>query len=162
MAKPLTDDERERILELIRAGKGCAEIAREVGRAVDTVSRIAKTIGHQFGKTNLARAHDARSAYSAERRAAIAARATERAEQMLERWEQPYLVFNFGGRDNDYNEHELVEPPVEAKRAMAQTFRDLMRTVLDIDRHDNRADEGLAAVDEWLRGMLGGGDAVAA
>lgn len=155
MAKPLDDDERQRIVQLIESGKGCAETAKLVGRSPDTVSRIARSIGWTFGVTNLARAHEARSAYSQDRRAQIAARATERAEEMLEKMSGAYLVFNFGGRDNTYEEHTLDAPPTEAQRAMAQTFRDLMRTVLDIDRHDNRADEGLSAVDEWLRGIVG-------
>lgn len=160
MAKPLTDDERDQIVTLIEAGKGCREIAEATGRSRSTVSGIAKEIGHTFGQSNLTRAHEARSAYSAEKRAELAAKATERAEQMLAKMEGAYLVFNFGGKDNDYNEHTLSEPPTEAQRAMAQTFRDLMRTVLDIDRHDNRADDQLSAVDDWLRSMIG--EAVAA
>lgn len=156
MAKPLTDAERQHILDLIQSGKGCAEIASEVGRAPDTVSRLAKSIGWTFGVTNLARAHEARSAYSAERRAVVAARAQERAEELLEKMSGRYLVFNFGGKENTYAEHELDEPPIEAIRQMAQAFRDLQRTVLDIDRHDNRQDEGVSAVDAWLRDLVGG------
>lgn len=160
MAKPLTDDEKQHIVELIQSGKGCAEIAREVGRAVDTVSRIAKTIGWTFGKTNLARAHEARSAYSSERRAELAARATEEADRLLRELHGEYMVFSFGGKDNTFNAKVLEEPPIEAKRAMIQGFRELIRTVIDIDRHDSRNDEGASAVDEWLRGIVG--DAVAA
>lgn len=160
MAKPLTDDEKQHIVELIQSGKGCAETAKEVGRAVDTVSRIARNIGWTFGKTNLTHAHEARSAYCAERRASLAAKATVEAERLLEELHGEYRVFNFGGKENTFASEVLDEPPVEAKRAMIQSFRELIRTVLDIDRHDNRADEGGAAVDEWLRGIVG--DAVAA
>ena len=46
-------------------------------------------------------------------------------------------------------------PPVDATRAMVQSVRDLVRTVLDIDRHDNRHEDGLSAVDQWLRGIMG-------
>lgn len=163
MAKPLTNQERDEIARLLEAGQSHAEIARTVGRATGTIANIAKSIGwsgDQSRALRVRKANENRSAYSADRRAELAARATERAQEMLERWEAPYLVFNFGGRDNDYNEHQLAEAPIEAKRAMAQTFRDLMRTVIEIDRHDNRQDEGLSAVDEWLRGIVG--DAVAA
>jgi len=38
---------------------------------------------------------------------------------------------------------------------MVQSVRDLVRTVLDIDRHDNRHEDGLSAVDQWLRGIMG-------
>lgn len=161
-ATPLTDDERDRIIELIRSGLSRRTIAKETGRSTTTITRVAAEIGHDWlsaadarTQSSLARAHEARSAFSAERRAELAATATLRAQEMLEGWAKPYLVFNFGGKDNDYNEHTLDEPPIEAKRAMAQTFRDLMRTVIEIDRHDNRADEGIAAVDQWLRDMLG-------
>lgn len=155
MAAKLTDDERAEIVRLIESGKPCRDIAKQVGRSADTISRIARSIGWTFGRPNLARAREAQSAYSAERRAELAAKATERAQEMLAKMDGRYLVFNFGGKDNTYEEHELEEPPVDALRAMAQTFRDLMRTVLDIDRHDNRADEGMAAVDQWLRDMIG-------
>lgn len=76
-------------------------------------------------------------------------------EKLVSELEGEYLVFNFGGRDNTYAEHLLAAPPVEAKRALMATVRDAMRTVLDIDRHDNRNEEGLAAVDSWLRDIVG-------
>jgi hypothetical protein len=155
MAKPLTQEERDEIIDLLPTGKSAREIAAHTGRSVDTVSRLARSVGHAFGQTNLARAHEARSAYSAERRAESAARAQELADKLLGKASGKYLVFNFGGRDNDYNEHELEEPPVEALRQIAASYRDLMRTVLDVDRHDNRNDENLSAVDEWLRTIVG-------
>lgn len=157
MPAPISDNERQRIIQLLNDGHSYATIANQTSRGTSTISRIAQSIGHQAGQTNVARAHEARSAYSAERRAAIAAKATEEAERLLKELHDQHLVFNFGGRDNDYNEHLLAEPPVDAKRAMVQSFRELMRTVLDIDRHDNKADEGLAAVDQWLRDITGSG-----
>lgn len=158
MAAPLSDNERERIIQLCHQGHPCNTIAQKVGRSPDTVSRIARSIGHRFGYTNAARAREARSAFSAERRAQLAARATEEAEKLLDELHGEFLVFNFGGRDNTYEEHTLDEPPVDAKRAMVQSFRELMRTVIDVDRHDNKADEGLAAVDQWLRSITGSGE----
>lgn len=155
MPAPISDEQRQQIINLCKQGHTCNAIAQQVGVSSSTVSNVAKSIGHRFAQSNLARAHEARSAYSAERRAALAARATERAEEILAKMSGEYLVFNFGGRDNTYEEHVLEQPPTEALRAMAQTFRDLMRTVLDVDRHDNRQEEGLAAVDQWLRDIVG-------
>lgn len=159
MAKRLTEDERQRIIELLHDGHSRAHIARETGRGVGTVNRIAEAIGVRADQSVASRtrgAREARSAYSAERRATSAAKAQQRADELLDRMVGRYLVFNFGGRDNTYEEHELEQPPVEALRAMAAAYRDLVRTVLDVDRHDNRQDEGLAAVDQWLRDIAGG------
>lgn len=156
MAAPLTDTERASIIAAIESGKSCQTIAAEFARSPDTISRIARSIGWTFGHTNAARARESRSAYCAERRAEIAAACTEKVERILADLERPFMAFNFGGKDNTYAEHEMDRPPVDAVRLMVQSVRDLVRTVLDIDRHDNRADEGLAQVDQWLRGMLGG------
>jgi transposase len=155
MAAPLTDDERTHIVELLEQGLSCAAIAKTVGRSPGTVSNIARSIGHRFGHSNAVRAHEARSAYSAERRAEIAAEATERAQKVLASFDGEFLAHNFGGKDNTYAEHLLPAPPVEAQRAMAQTFRELMRTVIDIHRLDTKADEGVSDVDDWLRHQMG-------
>lgn len=160
---PVDDTERQAIIELIRTGLSRNQVAKQAGRSTSTITRIGESIGWDWlsavderTQSSLARAHEARSAFSAERRAMIAARLTAESEELLDGLHGPYLVFNFGGKENDYNEHTLSDPPVEAKRQIVQTVRDAMRTVIDIDRHDNRADEGLAAVDEWLRGMIEG------
>lgn len=154
MAQPVTDDERAEIIALIQSGQSCKAVAKTVGRSPDTISRIARSIGWTFGRTNLERARETRSAYCAERRAEIAATATEKAERLLAEMEEPFVAFNFGGKDNTYNEHHLDRPPTDAVRAMVQSFRDLMRTVIDIDRHDNQAEDGISAVDQWLRGIV--------
>lgn len=160
MAAPLTDDERQRIVALLGEGKSARAIADEVGRSTDTVSRIARAIGHDFGRTNLARAQDARSAYCAERRALIAARMTEECELLLDQLHQPHLAYSFGGKDNTYEEHELSEPPVDAKRALIQSARECVRTVLEIDRHDNKS-EGTSAFEAFLATVFGVGEAAA-
>ena len=52
-----------------------------------------------------------------------------------------FVVFNFGGRENTYAEHTLDQPTVDAQRAMAAAYRDLIQSVLAIKRADDRADE---------------------
>jgi hypothetical protein len=156
MAKALSQEERDEIIDLLPTGKSAREIAALTGRAVDTVSRIARSVGHDFGRPNLARAQEAKSAYSAERRALLAAKLTEEAELLLEQLHEPYTVFNFGGKENTYNEAQFDEPPVDAKFTIIRGAREALRTVLDIDRHDNRNDDNLAAVDQWLRSIVGG------
>lgn len=156
MAKPLTEAERQHIIDLCHAGQSRNDIARAVGRSPDSISRVAHTIGHRFGQTNLARAHEARRAYGAEARAETARRFHERANELLEQMDGEYLVFSFGGRDNTYNEQRLSEPPVEAKRQLIQAAAQAMRTVLEVDKHDNAGGGDVSAVDQWLAAMTGG------
>lgn len=157
---PLTADERAELLELMGQGLTRNEVAKRSGRSASTVTRVAREVGHDFTAAQSAKtqakleaAHAARSAYSAERRAAIAARLTEEAELLLEQLHQPHRAFNFGGRDNTFAEATLDEPPVDAKRALVQSAEIALRTVLNIDKHDNRASEGGAEIDQWLDHM---------
>ncbi len=158
MAAKLTDAERQTIADLVQTGISYGAIAKQVGRSTGTVARVARSIGWTPEQSNRDRTREAnrtRKAYSAERRAHLAARFTEECELLLDQLHREHLAFNFGGKDNDYNERTLDEPPVDAKRALIQAAREAMRTVIDIDRHDNKADDGLAAVDQWLRGLVG-------
>lgn len=152
MPRPLTDDERTRIVELLGEGLSHAAVAAQVGRAASTVGNIARSIGHRSGQTNLTRAHEARSAFCAERRAKAAALAQERLEELLiEVWDAPVetVVPGTGGT-------VTVAPSPQDRHRISQAASALMRTVLDVDRHDNRADErGTAEVDRWLLVMMG-------
>lgn len=138
VAKPLTEPERQAIVDLLPTGKSCRQIAAEVGRSVDTVSRIAQAVGHTFGQLNVARAHEARSAYAQEARAEIAQGAAERARKLLAGFE--------GEQAHVTSMGEVVMAPLDAKgeKDRAQAVQMLTRTVLDIDRHDARTDEGKA------------------
>jgi hypothetical protein len=141
VAKQLTEKERQRIIELCKEGKSCCKIAKEVGRSKDSVSRIAKSIGHKFGQSNADNAHEARKWYCAESRALIAARLEEEANLLLDDLHKPHVAFNFGGKDNDYNDHHFDEPPTEAKFTIMRSVQAAVRTVSDIVKVDNRGDD---------------------
>lgn len=140
MAAKLTDDEKHQIATLCAAGKSCREIAAEVGRSVDTVSRVARANGHTFGRLNLARAREARQFYTAEARAEIAALATRRAQELLDGFDdkQPVVI---GGSQPEVRALNL---DAKGQKDRAQAAQLLMRTVIDIDRHDRKADAGQA------------------
>lgn len=158
---PVTDEEREQIIALIRSGLKRNEVARRSGRGVGTITRIGQSIGWDWlsqcderTQSTLSRAHEARSAYSAERRAQIAATFTERAERLLAEMEQEFVAFNFGGKDNSYAEHHFDRPPVDAQFTMIRAAREAMRTVLDIDRHDQQTSgEGKSMIERLVDGL---------
>ena len=148
----LPDDERQRIIDLLPGGRSARSIARETGHSTSTISSIAKSVGHEFGRANLARAQEARQAYGAEWRADFAKRLSAKCDDLLGDMDGAYLVYNFGGKENDYNEHTLAAPPTEAKERLVKSIRLAMQTILDIDRHDNQGGD-TSAVEEWLKAM---------
>src|SRR5512146_2047859 len=141
MPAPLPDATRQLVVDLLPTGKSCRQIAREAGVSPDTVSRIAKKEGHAFGRANIRRAQEARLAYGAEWRADFARKLAADLEAMRQQLSMRHLVFNFGGRDNTYEEHELSEPPTTAKRDLMNCITSGIRALLDIDRHDRRSDD---------------------
>lgn len=152
MAKPVTPDERAHIVDLLHEGHTCGHIAKTVHRSNDTISRIAAAEGHRFGESNLARAHEARSAYAAEARGEVASAALERARQLLAEYEATQPVVS-GTADGPV----VVEVKLDARgqKDRAQAASTLMRTVLDIDRHDNAGGRDVSAMDQWLQAMTG-------
>lgn len=151
MAKPVTPDERARIIELLHEGHTCGHIAKTVHRSNDTISRIAAAEGHRFGESNLARAHEARSSYAAEARGEVASAALERARQLLADFEERQPVVSGSGAV------VRVELDARGQKDRAQAMSTLMRTVLDIDRHDNAGGRDVSAMDQWLAAMTGEG-----
>lgn len=156
---PVTDDERARIVELLESGLSYAKVAEQTGRGQGTVSRVAAAAGWSAGHSAAARtrnAREARSAYTAEARAKAAERAQERVQELLDGFfdERQQVVVIHGG-DGAGTDVVDVKPDWRAISDMAKAVNTLQRTVLDIDRHDNRADEGAAAVDQWLRSIVG-------
>lgn len=148
MPAALTDDERQQIIDLFDTGMSCNAIARQVGRSTNTVSRIAKDVGHAWGQANIVRAHEAARAFTAERRAVAAARAQERVDEILETFWDPreQVVVMHGGRgEGSSTEVVRVAPDARAISDLAKAVNTLQRTVLDISKHDVKADEGQEA-----------------
>lgn len=157
-APRLTDAERERIATLLLEGKSYGAIAKDTGRSVGAISRVAKSLGHTASGASAVRtekAREARKAFSAERRAEQMEALSAEFDRLLGDMRTETKVFNFGGKDNTFRSKVLTEPPTDAKRALMQSARDAMRTMLDVDRHDNKADDGASAVDAWLREIVG-------
>lgn len=119
MPAALTDEKRAAILADIKTGeKGRNQIAREHGVSQSTVSLIAQDAGLKdaFDRTTTKHATAAVTADNKARRAAISSRLLAKADEFLDQLEQPHLVFNFGGKDNTYEERELDRPPTADMR----------------------------------------------
>jgi hypothetical protein len=156
---PFTDRERALVTELHAQGHGRNEISRQTGIHSRRVSAIAAELGLSFvrGGARTAAATEARKADAATRRSRIEDAALAATEKLLGQMFSTAKVYNFGGKENDYNEREFDEPPFADKRAIATSVQALMQTALKIAEHD-RADASVSGVDAWLEHMTEGDD----
>lgn len=118
MAKPVTARERTRIIAAIKGGDSCGAIAREFGRSKGTISGIAVDAGLSFERSATKSATEARVIDVRSRLAALADALVVDAERLRGQLFAPQVAFAFGGRDNEYNEHEIPEPTARDKQAL--------------------------------------------
>ena len=120
-------------------------------KPVDVIGNISSLAQLQYtaSQAQVAKATEARKAFSAEWRAAFCERLAADIERMRCQFSEPTVISNFGGRDNVYNEHKVSEPPIESKRHLSFSIAQLMKAMLEVDRHDNRVSD-TSAVEMWL------------
>lgn len=82
---PLTDADRRRVAELHAAGKSRNEIARAIGRAQSTVTKIAAELGLTFDRSRTAEATRVKQVDAKARRATLATTALDDADEMRRR-----------------------------------------------------------------------------
>jgi len=101
---------------LFDQGLSCRQIAKQLDVGVATVARWAKAEGLAFDRAQTKAATEARQVDLAVARVRLAEKMLHRSEEMLDALDSPYLVYNFGGKDNTYEEHTLQRAPVEVRR----------------------------------------------
>lgn len=120
MARPVTDEDRERVRELHAAGRGRNEIAREIGRPAGTVTRIARVLGLSFNRSATRAATQARKTDLAARRTALIDRAYTRAEHIYDRLEADKSGYKFTATTvNGIETRTLDHVPGQEERALA-------------------------------------------
>lgn len=145
---------RQAVIDDLPSGMSCRAIAERNGVSADWVSKLAKTVGHRWGAKHTAAAAAVNREYGAEHRALLRRMFQQRAQQLLDEFNEPYLAFSFGGRDNEYNEHRFDTPPIEARRQMIQAAATAVKEARALDEHD-RTDEHLSDFDTWLAQISG-------
>ena len=135
--RPVTDDDRRQVAALHAQGKTRNEIAREIGRSGRTVSKLAAEQGLSFERAGAtAAATAAKVADGAARRARLQVDALEAAQRLLDQMFAPSTVYNFGGKDNTYEEVRHPEPPFRDKRDIATALQALANTALRLAEYD--------------------------
>lgn len=156
MGKPITDAELEAIRLHHAAGLSLSGTAKLIGRAVSSTRLASVRLGLSWERSKTAAATAAAQTDMAAQRAQLAADLLQDAKRLREQMWQPAVVFAFGGRDGDYSEHRVTEPPAADKRTLMQASQAALTAHLRLVDHDS--DGGVAEARSVLDGFM---DAVA-
>jgi transposase-like protein len=149
-ARGTFDSKRAQARALFDQGLSCRAIATKLGVSTSTISRWAKSEGLAFkARAQTATATAVREFDMAAARVRLAEKMTANADRVLDTLDGPYLVYSFGGKDNDYNEHTLDEAPISARRE-AQTIGAIAFDKLTKAIESTEDADGLAPVESML------------
>lgn len=146
MPEPTPDHVRRRIEVLARAGKPRNHIARELGVAPSTVSRIAGQLGLSFDRSRVKSATEAKLLDIRAGLAELQSKLLVDAHRLEGQLWQPCKVFAFGGRDNVYAEETLSEPDAKTKRELLTSVAIAVDKIAAIERIQDREGQGKAAI----------------
>lgn len=152
---PVKQEELDEMRRLHSEGYGRNEISRRTGRCLRTVSVQCAKMGLSFDRTMTEAATAARNADLAEKRSILADALVDDALRLSAQVWEPATIHSFGGKDHSYASRDVPEPlSADKKNLMAAAVAAAAQS-LRLVPPDTQA-EGLAAVDTWLRGMMGG------
>ncbi|MGW4727655.1 helix-turn-helix domain-containing protein [Streptomyces shenzhenensis] len=159
MARPITDDDRQRVRELHAQDKSRNEIARAIGRSPSTVSKIAGQFDPPLSFDRAPQVEAAtrvRTADLAARRAALALALQEDAERLREQLWSPTVYGEFAGKEGHWQRVDLDRPRFVDQRQIVASVQTTVGTSLRL----SPAEGGENA--EQVRSMLGAlGEALA-
>lgn len=154
--EPLTEDEVHRIHVLHARGMGRNDIARDLKRSGETISRYAVREGLSFSRGGeVEAATKARSADVAVRRIALAEALLTDAENLRKQLWSETTVFNFGGKDNTYAERTVDEPPAGDKRMIMTAIGVAIDRSLKLapPQDDSGAEQARSMVGQLMAGL---------
>ena len=152
---PITDDQRQRIIDLHGQGLSRNDIARQTGVSAGTVTNVCKANDLTFDRSATINATQAKVADNKSRRAAIIGRLYGRAEAILDRLEADKYVYTVATKDS-VEKVEDVAPPAGDERNLATSIAVYLDKATKLEDYDRTGAESGAAVDKWLAYMMGG------
>lgn len=135
---------RAAALDAIRqpAGRSRAQIAREHEVSTRTVQRIADDAGitDPWNTADTKAATAAARDHLRARRAVLSERFLAESAKLLDRMTGPFVVFAFGGKDNEFNSATLTDVPTADLRNLMTSAAVAFDKHLAADRHDGDTD----------------------
>lgn len=139
-----TDADEEVLKRLYAQGRSAHSIAQELGRSKGTISHYSKLLGLSWDRERSAAASSANHLDAKSRRALLRLNLLADVERLRQQVWQPAIVYNFGGKDNTYEERTLDRPPVQDQLKLMQSVSTGVSTIERLEKMD--ADEGIEAV----------------
>lgn len=150
-ARPLTQQDRDQVRALHAEGCNRNEIARRIGRAQSTVSKLAAELGLTFDRTRTREATKAKVADAKLRRAQLASDLLDDAQRLRRQLWQPCELVKIGGKDNIATREPLNQPLFDDQLKIVQA------TGLAAERHarlvELDADNGVGEATSMLTGL---------
>ncbi len=153
-ARPVTDEDRRLVAELHAQGLSRNAIARQIGRSGRTVTKIADELGLDFERARTRVATEARKDDARARRAALAVRLLDDAERMRQQLWEACTVYNFGGKDNTFEQALINEPSFADKHKIMSSVGIAIDRAVRLDEYD--ADPGIDAAKSMLGALARG------
>ncbi|GAA1026854.1 hypothetical protein GCM10009557_06040 [Virgisporangium ochraceum] len=135
--KPIGDEDRAQVARLHGEGLSRNEIARRIGRSGRTVSRLAKELGLTFERGEQVQAATQAKVIDAKaRRAALALALLEDAERLRKSLWESCTVYNFGGKDNTFNQALIAQPSFRDQRDIMMAVSVAAERSMKLDEYD--------------------------
>ncbi len=155
-ARPWTPDEDQKLRDLHATETPVRKIAATLNRPRSTVAGRLKKLGLTSTRTKTLAATQANIADAKARRATLQLELLDDAERLRAQLFAPTKVFNFGGKDNTYNEVTLDEPTFTDKLKVVQAVGIAIDKHVRLDEHDSgKANEEAISMLDKLATSLG-------
>ncbi|MGH3942488.1 MAG: helix-turn-helix domain-containing protein [Pseudonocardiaceae bacterium] len=139
MSRPLTSEDRDQVRALHARGLSRNAIAREIGRSVGSVTKLAREQGLVFDRAATVAATAAAVADARARRAALMHALLDDAGRLREQLFAPCTLRNAGGKDNTWAVLEVEQPPFADQLKIVQATVTAADASMRLDRHDSGA-----------------------
>jgi len=136
MARAVTIAERTRIIEALQSGMSRNEAARTFDRGSSTISRIAREAGIVFDRAQTKVATAAKQADNRARRTDLNRKLLDRAHDLVDSMDEPFLATHFGGKDNTFAEQLLDRPTDTAIRNLMVAVGIAVQRSLELEKID--------------------------
>lgn len=154
MAKPISDTVRQTIIDLHSVGQSRNAIAKAAGVSAGTVTNVCKAAGLTFDRTATRAAVAAHAIDAKARRAELKELLLEDAHRLRKQLWEPTIVFNFGGKDNTYEESSLSEPVFADKKNILSAVGIAVDKVEKLEKLDN--DGGVQDAESMIQKLIDG------